>query len=821
MDQALYAQVLLPIRIPQEFTYKIPDELKGKVQFGQRVLVQFGPRRIQSAIVWETHSRNPDQEVKTLIGILDINPVINGFQKKLWEWIADYYLCTLGEVMKAALPAGLKLESHTRILVNEEFESQEPLAEIEELAWLYLRKNPGCTIFDLGSVLKRKNPLPIIHQLNEKGAIFLEEKLISRYKSKTKAYFQLAEKFQSDSEIHTLLDLLKRAPKQLAALETFVHILNTQSNSKLQDLIAQKEILAEPTVTKSGLEGLLKKGILLKQQVEISRLFTRNDDLEELKELNPEQAQVLSQLKDSSKNSVNLLHGITSSGKTEVYIHLIKTILEEGRQVLYLLPEIALTEQIITRLRKVFGSSVGVFHSKYSDSERVELWQDILSESNKYKLILGARSALFLPFTKLDLIIIDEEHETSFKQQDPAPRYHARDSAIVLANIHQARVVLGTATPSLETYYNAQSGKFNLLNLNKRHKNIPLPEIIVANSKEAYRKKKIKGHFTPELLDAIDQALVNKEQIILFQNRRGYSPYLECDTCGHVPKCRDCDVSLTLHKYRNKLVCHYCGYTENIQSQCPSCHNNSLRTRGLGTEGLEDEVGIIFPDAKIARLDMDAARSRKGYVKILGDFEKGKTDILIGTQMISKGLDFSNVSVVGIINADNLLHFPDFRSFERSFQLMTQVSGRAGRSKEQGLVVIQSFDPSHRVIQQVLQNNYLGLYDKELRERREFAYPPFTRLIRITLKHKDTELVGRCAHLFAKELRSRWTTKILGPQAPGISRIQQYHLRQILIKSAKGKEHTQIRQHIRLLVQKMSQDKTFRSVIIQPDVDPV
>lgn len=820
MDQDLYAQVLLPIRLPQDFTYEIPVELRGKLHFGQRVLVQFGPRRIQSALVWSTHSIKPNHEVKTLIGILDNEPVINNFQKELWEWMADYYLCTKGEVMKAALPAGLKLESHTRIIVNDDFESKDQLPEIEELALLFLLKNQGCSISDLGTALKRKNPLPIIHQLVQKGAIFLEEKLVDSYKPKSETLIELDKKYKSEEDLHDLLDSLNRAPRQKECLEAYLNFIPDISD-KDSRLIKKKKFLKKSSASLSGLNALIKKGVFFKTDENVSRLMSDDKQLQELKTLNTEQAEALEQLRNSSKDSVNLLHGITSSGKTEVYIHLIKDALDQGKQVLYLLPEIALTEQIISRLRKVFGSDIGVFHSKYSDSERVELWQDVLSEQNKHKLILGARSALFLPFHNLDLVIVDEEHETSFKQQDPAPRYHGRDTAIVLANIHKARVILGTATPSLETFYNAKSGKYNLISLNTRHKKIPLPEIIVANSKEAYRKKKNTGHFTPELLEAIDEALVNKEQIILFQNRRGYSPYIECDTCGHVPKCRDCDVSLTLHKYRKKLVCHYCGYSINAQIQCPSCSNNSLRTKGLGTEGLEDEMEIIFPDARIARLDMDAARSRKGYLRILDNFEKGNTDILIGTQMISKGLDFSNVRVVGIINADNMLHFPDFRSFERSFQLMTQVSGRAGRSKERGFVVIQSFDPSHRIIQQVLQNDYLGMYSSELRERMEFAYPPFTRLIKLTLKHKDSEIASRCAFVFAKELRKKWTNKILGPQPPGVSRVQQYHLRQILIKSAKGKEHKLIREHIRQITFKLSQEKTFRSVIIQADVDPV
>jgi len=564
----------------------------------------------------------------------------------------------------------------------------------------------------------------------------------------------------------------------------------------------------------------MQKDIVEKVLLKISRLSNSDITSSDPKPLNESQEIVFKNIREKEQDSVHLIHGITSSGKTEIYIHLIKHHLEKGQQVLYLLPEIALTEQIIKRLQEVFGDIVGVFHSKYTDSERIELWKDLLAE-NKFKLIIGARSAIFLPYQKLGLVIIDEEHETSFKQQDPAPRYNARDTAIVMAKIHKAKVVMGTATPAIESYFNARSGKFILHNLKTRYGNIPLPEIIIANVKEAYRKKKIQGHFTPELLEAIDQALVNKEQIILFQNRRGYSPYLECDTCGHIPKCRDCDVSLTLHKFRNRIVCHYCGYTEPAHSQCPSCHNNSMRTRGLGTEGLEDEIGIIFPDARISRLDIDTSRTRKGYSRILAEFEEGKTDILVGTQMITKGLDFSRVRVVGILNADNMLHFPDFRSFERSFQLMTQVSGRAGRREDQGLVIIQTYDPTNRIIRQVLRNDYEGLYQNELQERMSFGYPPFTRLIKLTIKHKDPETLNRCAYYLAKELRDRWNSRILGPQAPGISRIQNYHIRQILIKSPKGQEHKDMRNHIRALIERAKGDKVFRSVIVQADVDPM
>lgn len=821
MNQYQFVQVLLPIPLPQAFSYEVPYELRGKICFGQRVLVQFGPRKIVSALVWNLTNEEPDHELKSLVGILDEKPIINQKQKELWEWMADYYLCSLGEVMKAALPAGLKLESHTRILVIEDFEWPNPMSELEELAWLFLLKNPGASIQDLGDVLKRKNPLPVIHQLVQKGAVQLEEKLVSHYSRKTAAFIRLDSQYAEENELSQLFQTLNKAPKQREVMESYFLELENIPNSKGLASIPQKVLLKENASRRTAIDSLVKKGVFIRSQEAISRLEHQVPGTEKPKKLNAEQKEALRAIKHSPENSVTLLHGITSSGKTEVYIHLIQDALKAGKQVLYLLPEIALTEQMINRLRKVFGNSVGVFHSKYSDSERVELWQDVLSASNGFKLILGARSALFLPFTNLGLIIVDEEHETSFKQQDPAPRYHARDAAIVLGNICQARVVLGTATPSLETYFNARSGKYQLVLLKQRHLEIPLPEIILANSKEAHKKKRIKGHFTPELLEAIDQALVNKEQVILFQNRRGFSPYIECHSCGHVPKCRDCDVSLTLHKFRSKLVCHYCGYSIPIPHQCPNCSNNALQTKGLGTEGLEDEMGILFPYAKIARLDLDAARSRKSYSKILDDFEKGKTNVLIGTQMISKGLDFSHVSVVGIVNADNLLHFPDFRSFERAFQLMTQVSGRAGRSGSQGLVVIQSFNPEHRVIQQVLRNDFQSLYQNELKERLEFSYPPYTRIIRLTFKHKDQDLVNRSAHAFAQSLRKKWTTRIMGPQAPGISRVQQMHLRQILIKSAKGLEHKQIRQDIRHLIQKMNTDKTFRAVIIQPDVDPV
>ena len=818
MLQGNFVQVLLSIPLDQDFTYRIPDGLVGRIQPGSRVLVPFGPRKILSGIAIRIHQTDPGIELKEVLELLDPEPVINDIQIRFWEWMSDYYLCTPGEVMKAALPAGLRLESNTRLFTVEDFETEDPLTEIEELAWLYLRRNEGCSIQELGEALKRKNPLPVIHALNSKGAVVLEEKLSEGYRPRMEIFYRMNPDYQDEQSLHQLLNDLEKAPRQKQILEI---LLAREEQIQMKGSRAiSKKVLKHQGGNPVAADALVKKEILLREKTETSRWIGDQQSHLQPADLNPEQQQAFETIRQAEADSVHLLHGITSSGKTEVFIHLIREVLKQKKQVLYLLPEIALTEQIINRLTRIFGNQVGVFHSRYADSEKVELWKDLLKSESRFSIVLGARSALFLPFSSLALIIVDEEHESSFKQQDPAPRYHARDAAIVLAKMHGAKVVLGTATPSLESYTNCISGKYQLHELKTRFGNIPLPEVIIANAAEAHRKKKIRGHLTPELLQAVDDALVNGEQVILFQNRRGYSPFVECDTCGHVPKCRFCDVSLTLHQYKKKLTCHYCGYAEPVTNECPACHNRSLRTKGLGTEGLEDEISMLFPKARLARLDLETTRTRKSYIRILDGFEKGHTDILIGTQMVTKGLDFSNVRVVGIINADNLLHFPDFRSFERSFQLMTQVSGRAGRRADQGLVIIQTYDPGHRIIKQVVQHNFQALYQAEIKDRRDFYYPPFSRLIRISLKHKDPELVNRCAYYLAKELRSKWENQILGPQAPVISRIQNQHIRQILIKSAKGQEHRDIRNHIRSILLKLKSDKTFRPVTIQPDVDP-
>ena len=815
-----YADVILPLALSETYSYAIPPDITDQLAVGHRVMVQFGQKKIYSGIVLRIHNKPGSEELKPLIGILDIKPMISKSHRKFWEWLSDYYLCTLGEVMRAALPSGLKLESQTKIQYLDSSDEKVELNDLEETALRFIQNNPGASTEDLGNTLKRKNPLPLIKSLIDKGVIGLEEYVNERYKPKLQTVLTLNPDHQGDEKINLILESLKRAPAQEKCLLSFFDLQTKEGHEKLEIPIG--ELLKACGDNRSAINALVKKEILSRKTINISRIELPNKEIQDAKPLSKNQDKALKQILDAfAEKKVSLLHGVTSSGKTEIYIHLIKKEIEKGNQILYLLPEIALTTQIINRLRAVFGEKVGIFHSRFSDAERVEVWNETANPNGKYSLILGARSAVFLPFHKLNLIIVDEEHETSYKQMNPAPRYHARDAAIVMGKIHEANVLLGSATPSLESYYNARSGKYELVELKQRYSDILLPEIKLTNSKEAYRKKKMKGHFTAELLTAIDDALVNKEQIILFQNRRGYSSYMQCDNCGDIPKCRDCDVSLTVHKNQRKLVCHYCGYSENLATQCTKCGSTGILARGLGTEKIEDEIQIIFPDAKVARLDLDSARSKTGYAKIIGDFENRKTDILIGTQMISKGLDFDHVKLVGIVNADNLLHFPDFRSFERSFQMITQVSGRAGRKHNRGLVVVQTSDPTHRILQQVINNDFLDLYKWEMTERQAFNYPPYSRLIQLTFKHRDPDIVARAAHVFARALRKTWPMNILGPQTPPVSRVQTLYLKTIMIKSGKGKELTQIREKLKDMKQKMKADKTFKSVIVQADVDPV
>ncbi|HRR63044.1 MAG TPA: primosomal protein N', partial [Paludibacteraceae bacterium] len=678
---------------------------------GMRVVVPFGKKKMYSAIIYLVHSIKPNlpYEIKEIICFLDEKPIIRPLQIKFWEWIANYYLSSLGEVYQSAIPSGLKLESETRICINSSFEIDDSFSKREMKILEALSDKKEITISQLIKKTGINNILPLLNSLLEKNAIEIKEELTEKIRPKTEIFVRLSPSAQNEEQLHQIFDSLARAKKQLNLLMTYVELSKCLSPQPVE--VSKKMLLEKSGVSATTLDALVKRKILETYTKEIDRLNHSALPVNDLYPLNSFQQKALSEIEEQFlQKNVVLLHGVTSSGKTELYLHLIQKTLNEGKQVLYLVPEIALTTQLTSRLRRVFGNKLGVYHSRFSDAERVEIWNNVLNNKG-YEIIIGARSSIFLPFRQLGLIIVDEEQETSYKQFDPAPRYHARNAAIVLTSLHEAKTLLGTATPAIESYYNAQIGKYGLVELNQRYLELSMPEILVVDLKEAYRKRQIEGHFTPLLLEKMKNALENREQIILFQNRRGYARYLECKMCAYVPKCKNCDVSLTFHKTSNTLICHYCGYSEPISTVCPACGTpHELSNKGFGTEKIEDEIRKFFPETRIARMDLDTTKSRKSYEKIIADFEQYKIDILVGTQMVTKGLDFDRVSLVGILNADNLFHFPDFRAYERAFQLLAQVSGRAGRKNKQGTVILQTFEPQHPIIQQVINNDYLSMY---------------------------------------------------------------------------------------------------------------
>ena len=827
----LFADLILPVPLNQLFTYSIPENMADDCVEGKRAVVQFGGRKIYSAIIKKVHNNKPtDYKVKPVLSILDKHAIINKKQFKLWNWIADYYMCTLGEVYKAALPSGLRLESNTVIQYNESFfetydaENDVKFTKKEEEVLNLLLENKKLQLSDVNKFFSSNNVISYIKSLQEKGAVNIEESLKNKYKEKTESYVCLSEKLKSENEINLALDSLKRANKQAELLLHFLELTENEDKFELKE-ISKKELLKKSGFSDAILRELKKKEILKISKKSISRLLDeQNQEILISKELNKAQNKAISEIKSHFKNKDTvLLHGVTSSGKTEIYIHLIEEYLKKGKQILYLLPEIALTTQIITRLKKHFGNKIGVYHSKFSNAERVEIWNNISTENendlSKYQIILGVRSSLFLPFSNLGLIIIDEEHENTFKQYNPAPRYHAKDSALVLSKIHNAKTLLGSATPSIESYFNTKTGKFGLVELTSRYKNISMPEIIVTSVKEARRKKQMKANFTPVLLENIKNTLDNNEQVILFQNRRGFSPYVECGNCGWIPRCEHCDVSLTYHRNTNQLVCHYCGYSYANLTSCKNCKSTDIKTRGFGTEKIEEELGIFFPNHIIARMDLDTTTKKNAFAKIISDFEQGNVNILIGTQMVTKGLDFDNVSFVGILDADQMLNFPDFRAYERSYQLMAQVSGRAGRKNKQGKVIIQTMNPKNVIIKQVVENNYISMFERQAAERQQFGYPPFYRLINISIKHKKIEIVETVANYYATELRKLIKSKILGPEYPLVNRIQTYYIKNILIKIDR-KENLQRTKHIiKHIAEHIKKADKFKSVQIVYDVD--
>ncbi|WP_315319884.1 primosomal protein N' [Prevotella aurantiaca] len=772
-----YVEVILPLPLEGTFTYAVPETLVQKVVPGVRLLVPFGKTKTYIGICNAVPTDQPNQnntdgvvEYKSILSVLDNTPILLPQQLRLWHWIADYYMSPLGDVYKAALPSGLKAED--------------------------------------------------------------------AYKPRTEVYVCLGKQFRGERELHIAFDSLARSAKQQKVLTTYLQLSGVAESPELASLdviqsgenedckirtVTQEELMNECHCTAAVLRGVIGKGILQTYRKEVGRLNNSYGEMQPnvIHPLNEAQSTAYDKLLlQMMAHNVTLLHGVTSSGKTEIYIHLIQKALQEHKQVLYLLPEIALTVQITDRLRRVFGNKLGIYHSRYNDDERVEIWNKQLS-STPYEVILGARSAVFLPFQRLGLVIIDEEHETSFKQQDPAPRYHARSTAIVLAQMYGAKTLLGTATPSAESYKNAQLGKYGLVTLSQRYKDIQLPAIEVVDVKDLRRRKMMSGLFSPHLLSAVREALQRGEQAILFQNRRGFAPMVECHVCGWVPRCPNCDVSLTHHKNMNLLTCHYCGYTERVPEQCPSCESKDIKGRGYGTEKIEDEILNLFPDARVARMDLDTTRTKNAYERLISDFSAGKTNLLIGTQMVSKGLDFDRVSVVGILDADNMLNYPDFRAYEHAFTMMAQVSGRAGRKGKQGRVILQTKSPELPVIQQVVRHDNAAFYSSLLEERAAFRYPPFFHLIYIYLKHRNDDTVNSASLEIGSRLREIFGDRVLGPDKPSVARVKTLYIRKIILKLENGADYKLAKQYLRTIKDAMMKEKRYGALTIYYDIDPL
>lgn len=821
-----FVEVILPLALPNTFTYRVPHEWTDSILPGQRVIVQFGKGKKQySAIVAEVHENPPKSyQAKYLEAILDEHPILHPIQLKFWQWMSDYYMAHIGEVMVSALPGGLRLASETRVLLHPDYEKAIPhLTDDEYLIVEALEVRNVLELSEISQILNVKYVQSKIKLLIEKKAVMTEEEIKQRYKPKMVDYVRLTTEATVEDRLKQIFDELERAPRQLQMLMTFIQLNQRYSASpvEVKKLQLQKIINASSSLT----QQMVQKGIFEIYQVEAGRLVQESATNAQ-KELNVHQQKAYQEIKTHfEKQSTVLLHGVTSSGKTELYIELIREAIANKKQILYLLPEIALTTQIVRRLQAIFGEKVGVFHSRFNENERVEVWNNVLKFNpghfEDFQIILGARSSLFLPFNRLGLIIIDEEHENTFKQYDPSPRYNARDSAIVLANMQKAKVLLGSATPSVESYTNAREGKYGLVKLMKRHGNVQLPEIFCADVKEATKRKKMHSHFTPELLKMMEDNLDNGKQIILFQNRRGYSPVMMCDTCGNAPQCINCDVSLTYHKFKRELNCHYCGYHTALPNACPSCGDTNLQVKGFGTEKIEEELAVFLPKAKIARMDLDTTRAKKAYHQIITAFEEKEIDILVGTQMVTKGLDFENVGMVGVLNADNMLNFPDFRAFERSYQLMSQVAGRAGRKEQRGQVLIQTYNPEHQIIRQVIDSDFEGMYKNEIIDRRNFQYPPFHRLIQLTLKHRDQRKLEDAAEHLARKLKHRFGKRILGPEAPGIARIRNFYHQNILFKIEKEASVKKSKEYLKAELELFAVHDIYKSVRVVIDVDPI
>lgn len=823
-SQTRFTEILLPVPIPKFFTYRVPQPLAEKVRPGQRVIVPFGQKKILTGIIASVHNQPPKEyEAKSILELLDETEVIYAQQFKLYQWIADYYLCTLGEVLAAALPSGLKLSSESMVQLHPQFNGEDSPFDFSEKERMIINhlKTETLSYTQVAKLLGAKSIYSILKSLSSKSAILLFEQVKEKYRPKTEKHIRLQLPYVEKKALEKLFDSLGTKPKQEAVMLKYLQLVPVFSNPDLNQPGIAKAKLVDETISDSSLATLIKNNVFEEFDVVVPR-FGFDDPVQATPLL-------LSESQEKARNEIltafentgtALLHGVTGSGKTEIYIDLIKRALEGGNQVLYLLPEIAITTQVVQRLKKVFGSTMGVYHSKFSDNERVEVWNGVLT--GKFRFVIGVRSSIFLPFDNLGLIIVDEEHDPSYKQHEPAPRYHARDVALVMAQLHHAKVVLGSATPSLESYYQTKIGKYKLVNLVERFGEAQLPDIVFANMSQERKNKTLKGDFTRMLLTEIGDAITKKEQVILFQNRRGYSPMIQCEDCGWVPKCINCSVSLTYHQYRHAMVCHYCGYKEELPNQCPTCSSKRIQTLGYGTEKLEEELKLQFAEAQIMRMDLDTTRSKSGYENIIEGFETGRTDILVGTQMVTKGLDFDKVSLVGVFDADRMMHFPDFRSYERAFQLITQVSGRAGRRNKKGKVVIQTSNPQHPLFQLVLSNDVIGFMENQLKDRHEHFYPPYSRLIEITLKHTDKKTVYEMANLLADQFKQRLKTiRLLGPGEPMISKIRNEYLQSIVLKIPRDQGKLgEIKFSLRELAEQIKEKKEYRNGRIVFDVDP-
>jgi len=809
-----FVEVILPLTFTKKLTYKISEAEFYFIKKGMRVAVPV-KNKIYTGLVVDLHNIPPIlYEPKEINQILDEQPIVTETQINHWYWIANYYMCTVGEVYKTAMPSALLLESETIIIQNKEtFVDEKNLSDDEFLIFEAFQYQSSLKIQNIIDILQKKTVLPVINKLIEKKIITLQEEIQEEYKPKLTRYIKLSEEYSKEDRLIQLINETKSEKQKTILLSYFQ--LKTSGKP-----ISSKQLIEKSSITSNVLKRLIEKDIFEEYFIQVDRVNFISKEENAKFNLSEQQQISFNQIKNEFQTKeVCLLHGVTGSGKTEIYIKLIEDYLDAKQQILFLLPEIALTTQLVSRLTFYFGNKISVFHSKYSNNERVEVWKNVLNNSEKAQIIIGTRSSLFLPFKSLGLIILDEEHEQTFKQQDPAPRYHTRDAAIILANYHQAKVLLGSATPSLETYNNAISGKYGLVLLSKRFGKMQLPSIELIDLKESYFRKKMKGHFSIYLIDAISSAFDKKEQVILFQNRRGYSPVLECITCGHVPQCPQCDVSLTFHKLKNQLRCHYCGHNIAKPVSCHVCSSKDLETKGFGTEQIELELAELFPSKNIKRMDQDTTKGKYSFEKLIEGFKNQDIDVLIGTQMLAKGLDFNNVSLVGILNADNLMYNPDFRSLERSFQLMTQVAGRAGRSEKKGRVIIQTYNPSHPIIQKVIQNDYTGMFKEQLRERQVFNYPPFFRLIKLTLKHRDFQKLNEGALWFYQVLKQNLSIPVLGPEEPVVSRIRNEYIKTILIKIPQDSSLTNTKKTIQKVLNSFNSVAQYKSIKVAINVD--